>query len=202
MEAGTTRTAPPEVRTRQILDAARRCFVRAGFATTKVADIASEAGVSVGLIYRLFPDKAAVMTAIVAEEARRHFGELVSSTQESGDAARLTPDELVRGLREALHDRNRVLLMLEVTTAMMRDENVRRAATEIQLDQARAVARQLAPVMDCAAGEEELGRRLQVVAGLASGFAIQIAVAPDTEAQVARLFEESATAILAGRHGA
>lgn len=199
MESEARRTAPPEVRKRQILDAARSCFIRDGFASTKVSDVAQAAGVSVGLVYRYFSDKAALMTAIVAEEAHDQFNELVEPAQHLGTVARLTTDELVGALQRGLQNRNRVLLMLEVTTAIMRDEDLRRTAVTIQLEQANALAERLAPVMDCGFGVEELGARLQVLAGLAAGLAIQIAVAPDTEPDVTRLFHQSANAILSDR---
>lgn len=199
MEPKARRTAPPEVRRRQILDAARGCFIRAGFASTKVSDVAQTAGVSVGLVYRYFSDKAALMTAIVAEEAHHQFNELVDPAQQIGTGVQLTTDELVGVLQRALHDRDRVLLMLEVTTAIMRDEELRRTAVTIQLDQAKVLAQRLAPVIDCEFGVEELEGRLQVLAGLAAGLAIQIAVAPDTEADVTRLFRQSANAILSHR---
>mgnify|MGYP003575444545 CR=1 FL=1 len=199
MELEARRTAPPEVRKRQILDAARGCFIRAGFASTKVSDVAQAAGVSVGLVYRYFSDKAALMTAIVAEEAHHQFNELVNPAQCLGTGEHVTTDELVGALQRALHDRNRVLLMLEVTTAIMRDEDLRRTAVTIQLDQANALAQRLAPVLDGEFGVEELGVRLQVLAGLAAGLAIQIAVAPDTEADVTRLFQQNASSILSDR---
>lgn len=199
MGSEARRTAPPEVRKRQILDAARSCFIRDGFAATKVSDVAETAGVSVGLVYRYFSDKAALMTAIVAEEARHQFNELVDPAQHLCTGAHLTTDELVSALQRTLHDRNRVLLMLEVTTAVMRDEDLRRTAVTIQLDQANALAERLAPIMDCEFGVEEFGVRLQALAGLAAGLAIQIAVAPDTEAAVIRLFQRSANAILSDR---
>jgi AcrR family transcriptional regulator len=41
----------------RILEAARQRFARSGFRGTNVPDIAREAGISVGLIYRYFPSK-------------------------------------------------------------------------------------------------------------------------------------------------
>ncbi|WP_309227236.1 TetR/AcrR family transcriptional regulator [Micromonospora thermarum] len=55
-------------RRRQIVDAARRCFVRDGFHRTTMQDVIAEAGLSVGAVYRYFPSKADLITAI-AEEA-------------------------------------------------------------------------------------------------------------------------------------
>jgi AcrR family transcriptional regulator len=55
-------------RRRQILDAARRCFVRNGFHATSMQDIFAQAGLSAGAVYRYFPGKDALVAAI-AEEA-------------------------------------------------------------------------------------------------------------------------------------
>lgn len=55
-------------RRRQIVDAARRCFLREGFHRTTMQDVIAEAGLSVGAVYRYFPSKADLINAI-AEEA-------------------------------------------------------------------------------------------------------------------------------------
>jgi AcrR family transcriptional regulator len=57
-----------DARRRQILDAARRCFVRNGFHATSMQDVLDEAGLSAGAVYRYFPGKEAIIAAI-AEEA-------------------------------------------------------------------------------------------------------------------------------------
>jgi AcrR family transcriptional regulator len=54
-------------RRRQILDAAGRCFVRNGFHATSMQDVLHEAGLSAGAVYRYFPGKAAIVTAIAEE---------------------------------------------------------------------------------------------------------------------------------------
>ncbi|GHJ56740.1 hypothetical protein Nm8I071_60470 [Nonomuraea sp. TT08I-71] len=51
-------------RRQQILDAARRCFVRDGFHNTSMQDVIREAGLSVGAVYRYFPSKNDLITAI------------------------------------------------------------------------------------------------------------------------------------------
>lgn len=50
-----------------ILDAARRCFARNGFAATTIADLCQEAGVSAGGIYTHFENKHAIAAAIGSE---------------------------------------------------------------------------------------------------------------------------------------
>lgn len=53
-----------EARKSQILDAAWTCFARNGYHRTTMQDIATEAGISAGAIYRYFAGKEAVLTAI------------------------------------------------------------------------------------------------------------------------------------------
>lgn len=53
-----------EARKRQILDAAWSCFARNGYHHTTMQDVATEAGISAGAIYRYFDGKEAVLTAI------------------------------------------------------------------------------------------------------------------------------------------
>jgi AcrR family transcriptional regulator len=54
-------------RRRQILDAARRCFSRAGFHQTSMQDILTEAGLSAGAVYRYFRSKTEIVKAIADE---------------------------------------------------------------------------------------------------------------------------------------
>jgi AcrR family transcriptional regulator len=63
---------PLAERRQQILAAAMICFARCGFHLTTMHDISHEAGISVGLIYRYFENKEAVIAAM-AEEHRREI---------------------------------------------------------------------------------------------------------------------------------
>src|SRR5438128_8034262 len=58
----------------QILDAALVCFARRGFHQTSMHDISAEAGISVGLIYRYFENKEAVISAL-ADRHKKEMGE-------------------------------------------------------------------------------------------------------------------------------
>jgi AcrR family transcriptional regulator len=59
--------APPIDKRRQILDAAIRVFARQGFHSTRVSDIADEAGVAYGLVYHYFKSKEEVLNELFTE---------------------------------------------------------------------------------------------------------------------------------------
>lgn len=54
-------------RRRQILDVAKGCFSRHGFAGTTTKSLAAAAGISEGLLFKHFPTKAALYAEILAE---------------------------------------------------------------------------------------------------------------------------------------
>jgi AcrR family transcriptional regulator len=58
-------------RRRQILEAACRCFARRGFRETAMLDICREANLSIGTIYRYFPDKEALILSVADLVCRR-----------------------------------------------------------------------------------------------------------------------------------
>ncbi len=59
--------APTADKRRLILDAAIRVFARQGFHSTRVADIADEAGVAYGLVYHYFKSKEEVLNELFSE---------------------------------------------------------------------------------------------------------------------------------------
>src|SRR4051812_41625237 len=69
----------------QILDAALVCFAKRGFHQTAMHDISAEAGISVGLIYRYFASKEAVILAM----ADRHKQEITDMLERAKQAPSL-----------------------------------------------------------------------------------------------------------------
>jgi TetR/AcrR family transcriptional regulator, fatty acid metabolism regulator protein len=59
--------APPIDKRRNILDAAIKVFARQGFHSTRVSDIADEAGVAYGLVYHYFDSKDEVLNELFTE---------------------------------------------------------------------------------------------------------------------------------------
>ena len=69
----------------QILEAALVCFAKRGFHQTSMHDISGEAGISVGLIYRYFENKEAVISAM----ADRHKTEISEMLERAHQAPSL-----------------------------------------------------------------------------------------------------------------
>jgi AcrR family transcriptional regulator len=93
----TERGTAAEEKRRVILDAAARVFARKGFHTSRVGDIAEEAGVAHGLLYHYFASKDEVLETIF----REHWGALldrVHAAEETGD----DPVEQLRAIANAM----------------------------------------------------------------------------------------------------
>jgi TetR/AcrR family transcriptional regulator, repressor for uid operon len=66
----------------QILDAALVCFAKRGFHQASMHDISAEAGISVGLIYRYFENKDAVISAM-ADRHKEEIHEVLERAQQA-----------------------------------------------------------------------------------------------------------------------
>src|SRR3954454_9980149 len=56
----------------EILSAAQRCSVRSGFHGASMQEICAEAGMSPGALYRYFPSKVSIISAIAEAERGQH----------------------------------------------------------------------------------------------------------------------------------
>jgi TetR/AcrR family transcriptional repressor of uid operon len=72
----------PTDRREQILRAAIACFAKRGFHQASMHDISAEAGISVGLIYRYFQNKEAVISAM-ADRHKKEIHELVERARKA-----------------------------------------------------------------------------------------------------------------------
>src|SRR5947199_6432786 len=66
----------------KILDAALVCFAKRGFHQASMHDISAEAGISVGLIYRYFENKEAVISAM-ADRHKKEIGEMLERARQA-----------------------------------------------------------------------------------------------------------------------
>lgn len=68
-----------------ILDAAEACFIRSGLHRTTMQDIAKEAAMSAGNIYRYFDSKEAIVLGMAVRERERGGAVVLASMQTSSD---------------------------------------------------------------------------------------------------------------------
>jgi TetR/AcrR family fatty acid metabolism transcriptional regulator len=83
----TDRSRGQEDKRRLILDAAVRVFARKGYHTSRVGDIAEEAGVAHGLLYHYFRSKEELLETIF-RETWRDVLDAVRSVEETDESAR------------------------------------------------------------------------------------------------------------------
>lgn len=115
----------PEVRRTQILEAARNCFASYGFQGTSVDRIAAEAGVSVGLLYRFFDSKAAMIEAIIIEEVEAQLAQLSLAIGTDALDASAASKLAMQSLREASLDPRRMAMMFEISAEVCRNPELR-----------------------------------------------------------------------------
>ena len=97
MSTLTDRSIAQEEKRRLILDAAVRVFARDGFHTSRVGDIAEEAGVAHGLLYHYFSSKDEVLLTVFSE----NWSDLLVRF-EAVETSDEPPDEKLRGLVKIL----------------------------------------------------------------------------------------------------
>jgi AcrR family transcriptional regulator len=113
----------------RLLAAAVLCFGRRGIHQTSMQEIAGEAGMSAGNVYRYFPSKEAIIDAI-AECERQDAAALLSRLEGS--------DDFLSALRAVINDyvqddgRNQIALGLEIIAEAVRNPRV--AALYARLD--------------------------------------------------------------------
>lgn len=181
------------MRRRQILDAAEKRFREAGLHSTKMADVAAEAGVSVGMIYQYFPSKDALVGALILEFAEdqlvrisKIFGGETANLHEAMTAA----PEIFESL--AL-DHDRTTLMLEIAAETARNPKLRHMVSdmreEVQLRTREKVARLKPPEWSF----EDLEARFDLFSGVLASAAIRYATEGQTPTpELLRLMKQTA----------
>ncbi|HKS68971.1 MAG TPA: TetR/AcrR family transcriptional regulator [Ktedonobacterales bacterium] len=106
-----------------ILDAAERLFAELGYEATSTNQIAAEADTSIGSLYQFFPNKEAILRALVAR-SQEQMREVLDAVFSSDPHDELTPDELLDRLLDpliALYARGYRMLALFVALPRMGD---------------------------------------------------------------------------------
>jgi TetR/AcrR family transcriptional regulator, repressor for uid operon len=175
----------------RILDAAERCFVRAGFHRTTMQDVAAEAGMSPGNLYRYFPSK----DAIVAGLAERDRTEIGRDFGEFDHPDRDFMATFVRLARKHFQDepREKAVLCLEIWAEATRNP----AIAAISADFDREMIGHLTALLEEAksrgkiAASVDPGSAAIVISLLANGLFVRRAVAPsyDAEREIAHMID-------------
>jgi TetR/AcrR family transcriptional repressor of uid operon len=115
----------------EILAAAQRCFVRAGFHGASMQDICAEAGMSPGNLYRYFRSKEALIAGI----AERDRAEIAQQFARADLSRGLFP--VLEGLAHhffAERPREQVLLCTEVMAEARRHPDIARISASFDVD--------------------------------------------------------------------
>src|SRR5215471_710317 len=114
-----------------ILAAAQRCFVRAGFHGASMQDICAEAGMSPGNLYRYFPSKEALIAGI-AERDRAEVAQAFADADLSHGLFNVLEGMVRHYFAE--HPRERVLLCTEVMAEARRHPEIARISSSFDAD--------------------------------------------------------------------
>jgi AcrR family transcriptional regulator len=171
----------------RILEAARLCFVKRGFHGASIADIAAEADMSPGLMYRYFENKNSIIKAIIdrqLEFGRRKLEEIQSA------------DDLVQGILTAIEqwhsgsaDQMSAPLFLEISAEAMRDPEIATAVREADT----LIKNHLRDAMQRTASSKTLFRerrranaRVMLLLSVVEGLAIRTCREPDLDRDLIR----------------
>jgi TetR/AcrR family transcriptional repressor of uid operon len=101
-----------------ILDAAERCFVRTGFHRTTMQDVAAEAGMSAGNLYRYFPSKEAIVSGL----SERDRDELAADFARISTAEDFLVAFEAMGRKHLIEDpREKAILVMEIWSEATRN---------------------------------------------------------------------------------
>ena len=157
-----------------IMNAARRCFVRSGIHIS-VDDICAEAGVSKGALYGYFPSKEAVIQAIADE----HVSDL-SRVRESKSAG-----ELIAALLERLGDsRTSGRLELEAWAYSLKNEKLRNRLFENATELRSSITQALENIgKDRIYGASSIAEAALLIETVAMGLVARAALGEEAEAE-------------------
>ena len=123
----TDRAAPDK--RRLILDAAVRVFARNGYPSSRVGDIAEEAGIAHGLLYHYFPSKEEVLATVF----RENWSELLARFRRV-EVSDEPADEKLRGIAKILLRtwRNEPALVTVMVREVARSPHLQEQVDEIR----------------------------------------------------------------------
>jgi TetR/AcrR family transcriptional regulator, transcriptional repressor of aconitase len=177
-----------DARRQQILDAARRCFVRNGFHATSMQDVLSEARLSAGAVYRYFRSKDEIVTAIASNSLREIVGAL-----EPGDDGAIPPvEEVVARVAAAIEHlgetQDTPKLAIQIWGEAVRSPKVFESFREALEGIRSAMARQVQRYQDQGLMTRDVpaAEVARVLVAIAAGFMVQYGLMGDVDARMFR----------------
>ncbi len=123
------RAAGAEEKRRRILDAAVRVFARDGYHTSRVGDIAEEAGVAHGLLYHYFSSKDEVLATVF----RENWSDLLTRFRAVEDADEPADEKLVAMVKMLLRTwRNDPALVTVMVREVVRSGHLHEQVEEVR----------------------------------------------------------------------
>lgn len=130
------------VRRKEIMAAARGCFLRKGFHAASTAEISEKASISVAGLYQYFPTKADLVLALVEEDLEMDL-EWVSALAKA-ESLQIGLTTLVLAYANDVGCGDAVRLRLEITAEASRDPKIASVFTDVETRLVTAVSRVLA----------------------------------------------------------
>ena len=185
-----------DARRRQILNAARRCFVRNGFHATSMQDVFGEAELSAGAVYRYFRSKDDIIAAIATDVLAK-----VTSTFEAVfEADNLPPIEEVLGrifatIQHLDSTQDLAKVVIQVWSETLRSPSLAERFTAAICSVQRILARLVETYQDrgLIARSVPADQVAAVLVGLVHGFMVQHALTSDVNAA---MFDDGLRALL------
>ena len=115
-----------EQRRREIIEAARRCFLRNGFHQTTTDEICREAAITPGGLYHYFGSKEEIISAVIEDAAHTTVQNLRSTAEASGDvrtAVQALASQFFEWIRDPQLD-NVTRLDMEIWAETLRNEKL------------------------------------------------------------------------------
>ena len=170
-----SRAERSKLRESQILVAAKHCFSRVGFHSTSMAQIASQAQMSVGQIYRHFPSKESLIEGIVREDVARQLSMLNESPEQT--VVEMVAPSNKKDIVDAAGSYH-LALMLEITAEAARNPRVRDILLSNQRRAHAALKRRIQSEQSVAWSPQELDVRVRMIAAIPQGVFMQILLDP------------------------
>lgn len=172
-------------RRKLILDAAERSFTRSGFHRTTMQDVAAEAGMSTGNLYRYFPSKDALVAGLCERDRVGLANEFTEMRESGGDFLAAFRELGKRHFDDSAFNQAKAKLCLEIWAEAARNP----AISTLQCDFDKSFDEQLIAAFEAAKvhgaihPDVDVRAVASIISKLGDGLFVRRALAPDFDAE-------------------